>query len=76
MFKDGGRVGSGCTIIKGATGYVTVAFDGSIRQIIIDIEETRDICPHKINDVHRWLIDILSLMITHVLPIIPRAIRA
>ena len=66
MFKGGRGVGNGYTILKGATEYVSAASDGSVGQIAIDVDKTRDICPHKVNDAQRWWIDILlGFLITH-----------
>ena len=76
MFKSGRGVGSGYTILKGATEYVPAAFEGFVGQIAIDVDKTRDIFPQKANDAQRWLIDKLGLLITHALPIIPRAVIA
>ena len=49
MFKGGGGVGSGYTILKGAAEYVPADFDGAVGQIAIDITKTKDIRPEKVN---------------------------
>ncbi|CAB1102612.1 unnamed protein product [Ectocarpus sp. CCAP 1310/34] len=57
MFKGGGGVGSGYTILKGAAEYVPADFDGSVGQIAIDSSKTKDIRPEKVNAAVTWLVD-------------------
>lgn len=56
MFKGGGGVGSGYTILKGAAEYVPADFDGSLGQIAIDLEKTKDIRPDKVDAALQWLL--------------------
>ena len=49
MFKGGGGVGSGYTILKGAAEYVPADFDGAVGRIAIDTTKTNDIRPEKVN---------------------------
>ena len=49
MFKGGGGVGSGNTILKGAAEYVPADFDGSVGNIAIDPTKTKNVRPEKVN---------------------------
>ena len=51
MFKGGGGVGSGCTILKGAAEYLPADFDGAVGRIAIGTTKTKDIRPEKVNAV-------------------------
>lgn len=56
MFKGGGGVGSGYTIVKGAAEYVPADFDGSVGNLAIDPTKTKDIRPEKVNAAVQWLV--------------------
>ena len=56
MFKGGGGVGNGYTILKGAAEYVPADFNGSVGQITSDLDKTKDIRPEKVNAALQWLL--------------------
>ena len=56
MFKGGGGVGSGYTILKGAAEYVPADFDGSVDNIAIDPTKTKNVRPEKVNAAVQWLV--------------------
>lgn len=56
MFKGGGGVGSGYTILKGAAEYVPADFDGAVGQIAIDVSKAKDIRPEKVDAALKWLL--------------------
>ena len=45
MWKGGGGVESGYTILKGAAEYVPADFDGAVGLIAIDTNKAKDIRP-------------------------------